>query len=200
MVASAAVAVQDYHFEITGSMLGPEALRALLVDTGIPGTGSDPIGPFPDIAAAIGAFDADLDGWAAADWGGDDCNDTEPDAYPGADEVWYDGIDGDCAADDDFDQDGDGWQAVAHGGDDCDDTDPSVTPENTPAETCASDEPVGPSNADGKASGCSTTSPTGVWSVVFLIRSLPGDVAERSLGEHHEPSTIGMMVQRRPIH
>ena len=43
--------------------------------------------------------------------------------YPGAVELWYDGIEGDCAGGSDLDQDGDGYDSDAHGGDDCDDLD-----------------------------------------------------------------------------
>ena len=69
--------------------------------------------------------DADHDGaWDVA-CGGDDCDDQDGNVHPGADEVWYDGVDGDCAGDDDFDADRDGW---AWGGGDCDDTDPEVHP------------------------------------------------------------------------
>jgi len=52
--------------------------------------------------------------------------------HPGADDVWYDGVDQDCARDDDFDQDGDTWRSAWHPdgdgleGEDCidDDNDP----------------------------------------------------------------------------
>ena len=39
----------------------------------------------------------------------EDCDSTSGDRYPGADEIWYDGIDQDCGLDDDYDQDGDGF-------------------------------------------------------------------------------------------
>jgi hypothetical protein len=55
----------------------------------------------------------------------DDCDDTDASTYPGATEVWYDGIDQDCAGDGDSDADGDGYDAIEVGGSDDDDTDPS---------------------------------------------------------------------------
>lgn len=58
-----------------------------------------------------------------------DCDDTDPTIYPGADDPPYDGIDSDCAGDDDYDADGDGDRSDAHGGTDCDDTDPLVNPD-----------------------------------------------------------------------
>jgi hypothetical protein len=63
-----------------------------------------------------------------------DCDDGEPLANPGAPEVFYDGIDGDCDGADDDDQDGDGHRAAARGGDDCGDLDPDVFP--GALETC----------------------------------------------------------------
>jgi len=58
-----------------------------------------------------------------------DCDDTDPDIYPGATEVPYDGIDDDCDGSDLTDVDGDGydWDGLT-GGTDCDDTDASINP------------------------------------------------------------------------
>ena len=54
-----------------------------------------------------------------------DCDDTDPTIHPGASETWYDGVDSDCAGDDDDDADGDGDAHEDYGGTDCDDTDPT---------------------------------------------------------------------------
>ena len=77
------------------------------------------------ILSALGLDDADGDGFTEADG---DCDDAESGAYPGADEVWYDGIDGDCDGADDFDADGDGHSSAMGGGFDCDDLLAAVYP------------------------------------------------------------------------
>jgi hypothetical protein len=69
----------------------------------------------------VGDVDEDEDGFAARV----DCDDTDPDVHPGADEVWYDGVDQDCDGNDD---DADGDSFAGDTGPDCDDTDPTVHP------------------------------------------------------------------------
>jgi hypothetical protein len=72
----------------------------------------------------------DVDGDGVTSEAGD-CDDNNVAAYPGADEIPYDGIDEDCdGITDDTDVDGDGVAV----GDDCDDGDPAVNPDAT--EVC----------------------------------------------------------------
>jgi len=83
-----------------------------------------------------------------------DCDDGDAASYPGADEIWYDGVDQDCAGGQDYDQDGDGYVADVPGapdggGYDCEDTDADVHPDQ--AEVC--DDGVD-NNCDGSANGC----------------------------------------------
>ena len=71
--------------------------------------------------------DEDGDGWTVA---AGDCDDGDSSIHPEAYDPYYDGVDSDCAGNDDFDADGDGWDSEAHnpGGGDCDDQDPAVNP------------------------------------------------------------------------
>lgn len=69
--------------------------------------------------------DADKDGYDYEF----DCDDNNADIYPGAPDAFYDGIDSDCAGDDDYDQDLDGFQDVSGGGTDCDDTNAAINPD-----------------------------------------------------------------------
>jgi len=79
-----------------------------------------------------GAEDADGDGFASPDCGGTDCDDADPDVYPGAPEA-CNFVDDDCDGDVDegFDADGDGWTTC---GGDCNDTLFDVNPDA--AEVC----------------------------------------------------------------
>ncbi len=96
-----------------------------------------------DIDARQDVVDDDGDGFLAAE----DCDDNDETIHPGAEEVWYDGIDADCADDDDFDADGDGYVPDGYFGQttagvdgtglladgDCDDADAGIHP--TAADT-----------------------------------------------------------------
>ena len=78
--------------------------------------------------------DADDDGAIGNEWGGEDCDDNNPDVTAPTEEVPYDGIDQDCDGADLTDVDGDGEPSSDAGGADCDDQDPTVLPSG--AETC----------------------------------------------------------------
>lgn len=73
-----------------------------------------------------GGLDSDKDGYIAMEDGGDDCDDNSPSTFPGAPEVWYDGIDQNCDGASDYDRDGDGEESTDYGGTDCNDGDPSI--------------------------------------------------------------------------
>lgn len=60
----------------------------------------------------LAVVDDDGDGFAAAD----DCNEADETVNPGAAEAWYDGVDQDCAGDDDYDADKDGFVPDAYVG------------------------------------------------------------------------------------
>ncbi len=59
-----------------------------------------------------------------------DCDDNDPNAAPGLEEICIDGIDNDCSGEvDDIDLDGDGSITPDCGGDDCDDANASISPD-----------------------------------------------------------------------
>lgn len=88
-----------------------------------------------DTDAALTDLDGDGDGTSSCDG---DCDDDNTDVGPGLDEVCGDTLDNDCDGEsDNVDFDGDGAVSEDCGGDDCDDTNPAIDP-NTPedAATC----------------------------------------------------------------
>ena len=78
------------------------------------------------IINVLGLDDADLDSFSERDG---DCDDHDPEVFPGAVEVWYDGVDQDCSGGSDYDVDGDGYGSSAYGGLDCDDGSGEVSPD-----------------------------------------------------------------------
>jgi hypothetical protein len=78
-------------------------------------------------------MDNDGDGYALDGKGdneGVDCDDTDPEINPGAEEIWYDGINQNCDKQHDYDQDDDGYYANVEGdrAPDCDDTNNEIHP------------------------------------------------------------------------
>ena len=88
------------------------------------GTVTDDTGGAPTLVIK----DADGDGADAPEYGGDDCDDSDPEIYPDQVETWYDGIDSDCDGESDYDADGDSYDSDQYGGEDCDDTDLFIRP------------------------------------------------------------------------
>ena len=110
-----------------GGAMFPSATSPL-IDAGDPDI-EDPDGSRSDIGAFGGPeadpdvwTDEDGDGWTAAY----DCDDTDDEVHPEAEEVPYDGTDQDCDGEDLVDIDGDGYEGGE--GDDCDDEDATVHP------------------------------------------------------------------------
>ena len=84
------------------------------------------------LALMAGGCDAkwsyvDADGDGVMPDGGD-CDESDASIYPGAPDTWYDGIDSDCAGDNDYDADLDGYDGGPDGTD-CDDNDASIHPD-----------------------------------------------------------------------
>ena len=126
----------DDDFDADGDgvpLFGPTPDCDDTVATTFPGADDPPYDGVDSDCDGRNDFDADGDGFVAlahpgqeggsAPLGGD-CDDGDDQVHPGADDLWYDGLDADCAGNDDFDQDGDGVASPA----DCADTDPLAHP------------------------------------------------------------------------
>ena len=91
----------------------------------IPYEGDDDTAGDDDTTGGDDVHDLDGDGYTPHDG---DCDDEDPWIHPGAEDYWYDGVDGNCDHASDFDQDGDGFDAAGYGGEDCNDLLADVSP------------------------------------------------------------------------
>jgi hypothetical protein len=119
-----------------------------------------------DTDTYVTSSDADADGYTAETG---DCDDDDASVYPGADEVWYDGVDQDCDGANDYDQDGDSVEQ----GDDCDDTDSAISPIAT--DVC-----------DGIDNDCDDEIDEGGEFVAYLDADADGFGTGESLGQYCE--------------
>jgi hypothetical protein len=100
----------------------------------------DPDEPSSTVTLRGGTIsDQDKDGYPRGDEPGQDCDDTDPDIHPGAEEHWYNGVDDNCLCDNprctDWDQDADGFDEDDHNpnpatfGGDCNDVNAAFHPD-----------------------------------------------------------------------
>jgi hypothetical protein len=75
----------------------------------------------------VDGMDKDGDHYGSG-YGCPDCDDSDTDIHPSAEDTVGDGIDQNCDGIDGVDKDGDGYASLASDGDDCDDDDPDINP------------------------------------------------------------------------
>ena len=91
-----------------------------------------------------------------------DCDESDPDVNPGADDPFGDGVDTDCDGADGVDHDLDGHRTPATGGDDCDDEDRDNFPGNEdPCDDGADNNCDGVNGVDADGDGHGAAEPSG---------------------------------------
>jgi hypothetical protein len=123
----------DHTVEVLGEDQDGGSFVGMRFDYGVDELLLAPTAPFDDWGIddlsfhPLGQDDADGDGYSEQDG---DCDDSDGEVNPDAEEIWYDGVDSDCVGDGDFDADGDGHTSSAWGGTDCDDVSVVVNPDS----------------------------------------------------------------------
>ena len=124
------VGIDDYHLTPDSPCIDAGDPDPFYADECIPpsmGTERNDMGAYGGPGACDWCWDHDGDGYDSEACGGSDCDDSDPEVYPGAEEL-CDGKDTDCdgaVPDDEADGDGDGWMLCK---DDCDDFNPDINP------------------------------------------------------------------------
>jgi hypothetical protein len=124
-----------------------------------------------------------------------DCDDTDNSIYPGADDVFYDGIDSDCDGANDCDADLDGYDGSETGlptdacpeASDCNDTDPDIYPDPSLSELFfnSEDDDCNLATGDGDADG------DGYWHINYaeIVEErglVPLDIPEGAEGDCYD--------------
>ena len=163
-----------------GTDLQPGEIYPGAVDVFYDGVDADCAGLDADGDGAEDDFDADHDTYVSASVPnragayGEDCDDNDGSINPGEIESWYDGVDSDCAGDDDFDADSDGYTSTDYGGGDCDDGEKGINPDATEVCNDGIDD-----NCDGDDNGCT---PEGRLSLTTTATSQVDGVTGDALG------------------
>ena len=146
-----------------------------------------------------GCSDSQIDSDGDGAFRDTDCDDSDPDRFPGHLEVAYDGIDQDCNDTDLTDVDGDGFDALVVNGSDCNDNNAAIHPKATEIPDNGDDDDC----KDGDSHECDTSSasitPTDI-QVWALDRLGTGDNEFNSHGPDVYAEVRSTWIDRKTIY